>query len=105
MAYEHQMVTHCSILEVDQAGGAPVELVHSLRCSYPFPYIYRQTRAETAYDFQAIQILTDIPKKAIKENMRLIFSSGEDYRIHSVNKWPMVKPLFLEIVLQGDGSA
>jgi len=99
------MVTHCAVMDVDQAGGASTEVISDLRCSNPFPYIFRQTRGETAYDFHPIQILTEVPTETIKENMRMVFATGEDYRIHSVNKWPMTNSEFLEIVLQGDGNA
>jgi len=92
-------------MQVDQETGDQVEVTASLRCSNVFPYIFRQSRAETAYDFIPAQIVTKVSKKRISENMRLVFNTGEDFRIHSVNKWPLTSPKFLEIVLQGDGNA
>ena len=103
--YEHLMTTYCSIMQIDQETGDNIEITRSLRCSDVFPYIFRQARAETAYDFIPAQIVTRVAKNRISENMRLVFKTGEDFRIHSVNKWPLTSPQFLEIVLQGDGNA
>ena len=99
------MVTQCSIMDIDQATGNSVELVRCLRCSDPNPYKYRQARAETSYDFHPVHIITHVPRQTIEENMRLVFKTGEDFRIHSINKWPMVNSKYLEIVLQGEGNA
>ena len=92
-------------MNTNQDGGQQVEVIESLRCSNPFPYIFRQTRAETAFDFQPLQLFSEIPYITIEENMRVLFATGEDFRIHSVNRWPVINSRFLEIVLQGDGNA
>ena len=94
----------CTITELNQISGEPTTVVEDLVCSSPFPYMFRQTRAETAYDFQPMQCFTAVPETQIKENMRMQFADGQNFRIHSVNKWPMVNTKFLEIVLHGDGA-
>ncbi|RLC99990.1 MAG: hypothetical protein DRI46_08395 [Chloroflexi bacterium] len=97
--------TRCTVTELDQLDGTPTVIVANLPSSPPFPYNYRQTRAETAYDFHPINVLTAVPASAtIKENMRMVFPDGQNFRIHSVNPWPMVSPQFLEIILHGDGA-
>jgi hypothetical protein len=102
--YNHAMKQVCAIQQVDQSGGSNTTVIAELPCSFPYPYIYRQASAETAYDFQPLQVFTHVPKdQIIEENMRLVFETGNDFRIHSVNKWPLVRPEYLEIILQGSG--
>ena len=95
----------CSILDIDQADGAVTEVVLELGCSELFGYSFRSVRADTALDFKPITIFTNIPENGavIKENMRLLFE-GTDYRIHSVDRWPMGNPQYIELRLQGDGN-
>lgn len=97
--------SRCTINELDQLNGSPTAVITNLVTTAPFPYIFRQTRANTAYDFQPMQVFTAVPEsETIKENMRMVFSDGQDFRIHSVNRWPLVEPKFLEIILHGDGA-
>jgi hypothetical protein len=96
---------YCTINSVDQADGTMDEVVYQLRCSELYGFHYRQSRADTSYDVKPITVFTEIPADdiVIKENMRLVFN-GVDYRIHSLDKWPMGCPKYIEISLQSDGN-
>lgn len=96
---------YCEIQDVDQVDGSITSVIPRLGCSELFGYSFRTVRADTALDIKPITLFTDIPDNGveIKENMRLLFE-GVDYRIHSVDYWPMGIPKMLEIRLQGDGN-
>jgi len=95
----------CDIEQVNQVDGSQSVVIAGLRCSYPFPYTYRQGMAGTNYDIQLLQVFTVLPDNGkIEENMRISFEEGSDFRIHSVNKWPAVKPEYMEILLHGEGN-
>lgn len=99
------LMYQCTITDVDQTDGSLTEVIRNLACSELFGYSFRQVRANTALDIKPITIFTEPPPRdvTIKENMRLIFNEI-DYRIHSVEKWPMGCPKFVELRLQSDGN-
>lgn len=100
----HLMRERCTIMQVDQAEGQNIPYILNLRCSPTYAYPFRQTRAETAYDFTPAFAYSEVPTTGeIEEGMRLVFDTGEDYRIHAVNGWPHVVPQYMELVLQGEG--
>jgi hypothetical protein len=103
MSYNIQIMYTCDIHDVNQATGETIEVLHKLGCSELFGYYARASRADTALDIKPITVYTDIPDDVtIKENMRFLFGQ-ESYRIHSVDKWPMGCPKFIELSLQSDG--
>lgn len=100
------LIQHCCIIQdVNQVDGSITEVIPKLGCSELFGYSFRTAKADTALDFKPITVFTNIPANGIKikENMRLLFE-GIDYRIHSVDSWPMGTPKLIEIRLEGDGN-
>lgn len=103
--YNHLMKQLCNIEQVDQADGSRTVVITDLPCSYPFPYTYRQGMAGTNYDIQLMQVFTAVPENGvIEESMRIRFDEESEYRIHSISKWPMVRPKYIEILLHGPGN-
>ncbi len=94
----------CDITQIDQSTGDATVVVKDLPVKGPAAFAFRQTRAETAYDFQLIELYTAVPNVDVEEGMRAVFPTGENYRINSVTKWPLINPHFLALRLQGEGD-
>lgn len=100
------MDTTCTIKQLDQATGDEIVLVEELRCSEPAGFDFRIARAGTTFEIQQVIIYTEMPENnvEIKEGMRVGFKDGQDLRVQSINRWPIVYPIYLELLLQRIGA-
>lgn len=104
--YKRLMRQTCDIKRIDQSDESRITVEQDLKCTFPYPYNYRQRPGDSVEDVQLLHIYTDIPENPINESMRVVFADDddEDFRIHSINKWPKVEPIYLVIILHGDGN-
>lgn len=94
----------CTVKQFNPTTKVHDIYIEDLRCNLPSGLPPRLARAYTDYDYRVLHAYTEVPAETtpIHEGMRLVYSSGGDYRIHSINKWPAEEPEYLELILQGD---